>query len=174
MAGAFVFYGNGHFDDERGFYEEIDLPTGPDQVVLESGYARSSRNVMRGMHCSPYGKIVVCLAGEMWDAIVDFRPESPTFLRWDAVLLSQERRTRIYVPPGCAHGYLALQDGTMSLYLKLGRYDKSKELELNCLDPAIKIPWPRPLDGASDYVMSVKDRGLPTAAEVLSARQSRL
>lgn len=172
VEGAFVYYGNGNFDDARGFYEEIDLPLG-DHAVLESGYAQSKRNVMRGMHCSPYAKIVVCLAGEMWDAIVDFRPESPTFGRWDAVRLSQERRTRIFVPPGVAHGYMAMKDGTVSLYLKLGRYVKDKEYEFNCLDPAIQIPWPRPLDGSADYTISAKDRALPSAAEVMKGRQER-
>lgn len=167
VTGSFVYYGRGRHEDSRGFYEEITLDADEEAIVRQSGYAVSQSNVLRGMHCSPYGKIVVCLAGEMWDAIVDLRPGSPTYLCWDAVALSPERRTRLYVPPGVAHGYLALKDGTLSLYLKLGCFDKAQEIEVNARDPALGIPWPAPLGGASDYIMSAKDSALPAAAQVL-------
>lgn len=166
IVGAFIYYGSGKFEDGRGFYEEIKFPSDIVGAVEQSGYAVSQCNVLRGMHCSPYGKLVVCLAGEMFDALIDLRPESETYLCWDAVTLSPELQTRIYVPPRVAHGYVARADATMTLYLKLGCYDKHREIEVNALDPALGIPWPPPLRGASEYVISKKDRDLPRLEEV--------
>lgn len=161
------FYGGGRFEDHRGFYEEIELHANEEPVVLQSGYASSQKNVVRGMHCSPYGKIVVCTAGEMWDVLVDLRPESETYMKWDAARLSPERRTRMYVPPGVGHGYMAMKDGTVSLYLKLGIYVKSREIEVNVFDPVVDIPWPKPVDGATEYIISAKDKGLPSIEEAM-------
>eukprot|EP00932_Pfiesteria_piscicida_P014360 SRR837773.26103.p3 GENE.SRR837773.26103~~SRR837773.26103.p3 ORF type:complete len:113 (+),score=29.42 SRR837773.26103:2-340(+) len=112
----------------------------------------------------------------MWDVVVDLRPGSPTFLSWDAVTLSPRSRARVYVPPGCGHGFLSMQDGTGCLYIKFGAYDASKEVEVNAFDPEIGITWPPPLGEAAEYVMSVKDRGLRPAADALQqvARRCRL
>lgn len=177
IEGAFVYFGSGRHEDTRGFFEEVEVPVEArgcrDQTcerwaVQQSGFASSARNVLRGMHCSPYGKIVVCLAGEMWDVIVDLRQESATFLQWDFVVLSPELQVRLFVPPGVAHGYLARSDGTTTLYLKLGCYDKSKEIEINALDPTLGVRWPPPLGGPSaEYIVSAKDRALPIVAEAL-------
>eukprot|EP00929_Paragymnodinium_shiwhaense_P075223 TRINITY_DN38452_c0_g1_i1.p1 TRINITY_DN38452_c0_g1~~TRINITY_DN38452_c0_g1_i1.p1 ORF type:complete len:238 (+),score=39.87 TRINITY_DN38452_c0_g1_i1:47-760(+) len=164
VRGAILYHGSGRFEDDRGFYEEIDLVERALEdpfLCRQSGYAMSRRNVLRGIHCSAYGKVVVCLAGEMWDVVVDLREESETYLMWDTVTLSPERRSRLYVPPGVGHGYLSLRDGTVTLYLKTGLYDRSSEKEANPFDPMFAIRWPRPLDGADDYIMSAKDRSLP-------------
>lgn len=167
MAGAVAYYGWGRFQDSRGFYEEVEFTDREGQSVVQSGFAGSRRNVLRGLHRSPYGKLVVCMAGEVFDAILDLRPNSPTFLRWDTIVLSPERCVRLYVPPGVGHGYFTFKDGSLVLYMKFGHYDRAKEIEVSALDPAIGIPWPKPLDGAADYIMSPKDRGLPGIAEVL-------
>ncbi|CAE8631654.1 unnamed protein product [Polarella glacialis] len=172
IADALVYFGSGRFEDERGFYEEVEQKASEEPTALQTGYAISKRNVMRGLHCSPYGKIVVCQAGGMWDVLVDLRPTSRTFMAWDYVVLSPTRRSRVYVPPGVGHGYLALEDNTVTLYLKLGRYEKSREIEVNALDKSLGIAWPPPLDGASDYIMSVKDRSNPLAADVLRGLQN--
>lgn len=178
VEGALVFFDRLRHEDERGFFEEVSfsdivgVQTAEAPLVRQSGYSCSQRNVLRGIHCSPYGKLVICQSGEMWDAVVDLRPDSPTFLEWDAVLLSPERRTRMYVPPGVGHGFLALKDDTTCLYLKLGCYDRSQELEVNAFDPAVGIRWPLPVGSAEGYVISAKDRSLPPAAEAL--RQRRL
>lgn len=171
VKGAVVYRGKGQHTDDRGVFEEIDVFTGIGQEaeVRQCSYASSQQNVLRGLHCSPYGKIVACVAGEMWDVVVDLRPASATYLQWDFVRLSPKARTRLYVPPNVGHGYLSMEDGTVTLYMKLGCYDKSKEIEVSALDPEIGIRWPAPLAGAADYIMSRKDRSLPLAAQV-SAR----
>jgi len=171
IEGAMAYFGAGRFQDERGFYEEIDFKTSGVETAQQTGFSCSERNVLRGIHCSPYGKIVSCLSGEMWDCMVDLRPHSPTFMAWDAVLLSPERRSRIYVPPGVGHSFLALKDGTTCLYVKFGRFDPSKEMEVNAFDPAIGIRWPEPLGDASEYIISKKDRNLPTVEEALAKRR---
>eukprot|EP00927_Polykrikos_kofoidii_P063687 TRINITY_DN58559_c0_g1_i1.p1 TRINITY_DN58559_c0_g1~~TRINITY_DN58559_c0_g1_i1.p1 ORF type:complete len:211 (-),score=25.51 TRINITY_DN58559_c0_g1_i1:99-731(-) len=165
VADAFVFMGNGRFEDDRGLYEEINLPRSQ-QSVQQSGYSVSKCNVVRGLHCSPYGKIVACLAGEMWDVLVDFRPESETYLQWDAVTLSPSERTRVFVPPRVGHGYFARMDGTTTLYLKLGCFDITKEINVNAFDPELGISWPAPVHGATDYLLSNKDRNLPALREM--------
>lgn len=170
VEGGLAFFGSGRFRDDRGFYEEIEIRTSGTDCVQQSGFSVSNRNVIRGIHCSPYGKNVVCTAGEIWDCMVDLRPESPTFMKWDAVLLSPERRSRVYVPPNVGHAFMALKDGSACLYLKYGSFDKAKELEVNPMDPAIGIQWPNPVDGASDFILSAKDRGLPMVADALAAK----
>lgn len=161
-----VYFGASRHEDERGAYEEMEVPQGA--AVVQSGYAVSCRNTLRGLHCSPYGKIVVCQAGAMWDVVVDLRSDSETFLQWDMAMLSPERRTRMYVPPGVGHGYLSLADNTVTIYLKLGRFDKAKELEANVFDPVLAIPWPQPCGGARDYIMSAKDRSNPSVEDALA------
>jgi len=170
VQGAFAFIGAGTFADDRGSYEEIEIMSSEEPVVLQSGYSRSRENVLRGIHCSTYGKIVVCQNGEIWDVVVDLRPESPTYLQWDAVVLSPERRMRIFVPPNCGHGFVALKPDTICLYLKTGKYNKDQEIEVNPFDPKIAVQWPAPVGGAKDYIISKKDASLPLVDESLRKR----
>lgn len=173
VAGAAVYYGVGPFSDLRGSFEEVQVGFpgwGEEGKWMEqSGFAQSHKNVVRGMHCSPYAKLVLCVTGEMFDAIVDLRPESPTFLKWDSVLLSPERRTRIYIPAGVAHGYMAMREGTMALYYKFGLYEASQEIAIHPMDPEIGVRWPSPLDGGV-HILSAKDRGAPSAREGAARR----
>ena len=115
---------------------------------------------LRGLHwqSAPHGevKLVSCTRGRVFDAIVDVRPESPTFLKWFGVELSSDNRTMVYVPEGCAHGYLTLADNSEVVYPVTAAYDAAAERGLRWDDPAIGIAWP-----VQPLVISDKDRAWP-------------
>lgn len=162
--GAYVFY-SPRYEDERGDYCNISTH----MVVLESGTAQSKKNVLRGMHCSPFPKVIACLSGIMYDVLIDLRKGSPTFQKWESYVLKNDQKY-VYVPAGVAHGYFSMEDGTLTLYYKGAVYDPAKEINVNPLDPALGITWPAPVDGAKDYIMSDRDRKLPTLAQVIASR----
>ncbi|CAD7972357.1 unnamed protein product [Amoebophrya sp. A25] len=153
------------FDDARGNY--VNLST--EMAVLESGTALSHKNVLRGFHCSPFPKVVTCLAGEMFDALLDLRPESPTFGAWQATKLSPELGCSLFLPSGVAHAYLATQDNTLTLYFKGDKYDSATEINVNALDPEIGVSWPIE---TSEMQISAKDAQLPGLREAIAAHPS--
>lgn len=168
VAGAVEYIAPGRYEDERGFFEEIDFSWIDDacSTARQCSVSGSHRNVLRGIHCSPYAKVITCTSGEMWDVVVDLRKDSPTFLKWDYVLLSPERRSQLFVPANVGHGFLSLQDNTTAFYIKFGFYAPGKEMEVNAFDPTVGICWPTPLDGDLSFIRSPKDRALPLVTDV--------
>jgi dTDP-4-dehydrorhamnose 3,5-epimerase len=100
----------------------------------------------RGLHfqVAPWAevKIARCLRGAAYDVIVDLRPESPTYLRWDGIELTAESGDMVYAPEGCAHGYLALRDETELSYTTSQFYAPDAARGIRYDDPAIGIRWP--------------------------------
>ena len=115
------------------------------------------RGTLRGLHyqAAPHGevKLISCVRGRVFDAIVDVRPDSPTYRTWFGAELSADNRTMMYVPEGCAHGYLTLEDGCEVTYPVTAVYTAAAERGLRWDDPAIGIEWPLP-----PAVMSIKDQ----------------
>ena len=123
LVGAFVIELERR-DDERGFFARTycdrefaahGLPTSWPQ----SNLSRNAQNgTLRGMHFNAppdeEAKVVRCVSGAIWDAIVDLRPTSPTFLRWFGAELSAEAGNALYVPAGFAHGFLTFATGPTS------------------------------------------------------------
>jgi dTDP-4-dehydrorhamnose 3,5-epimerase len=107
------------FGDERGFFLETfqadrygDL-AGIELPFVQDNYSRSSKNVLRGLHfqkTKPQGKLVRVVRGEVYDVAVDIREGSPTFGKWEAVILSEDNKIQFWVPPGFAHGFVALSE----------------------------------------------------------------
>ena len=101
---------------------------------------------VRGLHFQkkPYAevKIISCLKGKIWDVMVDIREESSTYLKWNAIILSPENNTSIYIPEGFAHGFQTLTKDVELLYLHSKPYMPSHEFGLNPLDPKVDIEWP--------------------------------
>uniref|UniRef100_A0A0G4HR68 NAD-dependent epimerase/dehydratase domain-containing protein n=1 Tax=Chromera velia CCMP2878 TaxID=1169474 RepID=A0A0G4HR68_9ALVE len=169
------------YKDDRGSFTELyNVKTcaegmTPDSVsphpIRQISVSVSHKNVLRGLHCSPYAKLIKCRKGHLFDVSVDLRKNSPTFLNKVSVELSGEDDKTIFVPPGCAHGFLSLENGTEIEYMQFGSYNKQADVECNCLDPALNISWPAPLDGAKDYIMSDKDRQSPLLKEVEETAQ---
>jgi dTDP-4-dehydrorhamnose 3,5-epimerase len=119
-----------------------------------------SRGTLRGMHYQrePHGeaKLVRCVRGAIYDVIVDLRPSSPTFRKWEGFMLSEENSRQLYVPPGFAHGFLTLADAVDVVYQVSHPYTPAAEGGLRYDDPAIGIVWPEPV-----VVISEKDAAWP-------------
>jgi dTDP-4-dehydrorhamnose 3,5-epimerase len=159
---------NDVFRDQRGAFEAAwetaDLEK--EGIVFKPESACHSYNTkagtLRGMHYQvmPYGqaKLVSCSSGAVYDVMVDLRPESPTYLLWDAVELSAASGKSIYIPAGCAHGFLTLQDNTIVTYLIEGAYNPQAAGAVRWNDNAIGIEWPA-VQG--ELVLSERDKNVP-------------
>lgn len=116
---------------------------------------------VRGMHFQrpPHAeaKLVRCTAGAVYDVAVDLRPNSPTFLAHVGVTLDAEHKRALYVPEGCAHGYLTLTDGAEVAYQVSAAYAPEAEGGVRWDDPVLGIAWPR-----SVKVVSAKDAAWPS------------
>jgi len=163
------------FGDERGFFLEswnqaTFAKLGLDLDFVQDNHSRSARGVLRGMHYqlpNPQGKLVRVVAGSVFDVAVDMRKESPTFGKWVGVELSAVNKRMLWVPPGMAHGFLTLEDGTDFLYKCTAPYLPANEHSLAWDDPDVGIEWP--LDGIEPQ-LSTKDRaGLPLADAMVFA-----
>jgi len=163
------------FGDERGFFLESwnqasFAKLGLDLDFVQDNHSRSARGVLRGMHYqlpNPQGKLVRVVAGSVFDVAVDMRKASPTFGKWVGVELSATNKRMLWVPPGMAHGFLTLEDGTDFLYKCTAPYLPANEHSLAWDDPDVGIEWP--LEGIEPQ-LSAKDRaGLPLADAVVFA-----
>ena len=165
VADAVVVTGEPRTDDRGSFTRVFDADAFRERS-LESALVQVNLattlhpGTVRGLHYQlpPAGeaKLLRCLRGSVFDVVVDLRPWSPTFRRWTGVRLSGDGATAIYVPPGCAHGYQALEPETAVLYHVSARYTPELERGLHHADPGIGISWPLPPSRLSE-----KDRLLP-------------
>jgi dTDP-4-dehydrorhamnose 3,5-epimerase len=130
------------------------------QITQASTSYNERRGTLRGMHLqrAPHeeAKIVRCTRGVVFDVAVDLRADSATFLRWAAVELSAETRRELFVPTGCAHGFLTLEDATELEYLISVPYAPKSAAGVRWDDPAIGIDWP-----FAPKVMGDRDRSFP-------------
>ena len=158
------------FGDDRGFFMEswnrrTFADAGLDMDFVQDNHSRSAKGVLRGLHYQlqrPQGKLVRVTAGRAFDVAVDLRRSSPGFGRWHGVELSAVNRLMFWVPPGFAHGFLSLEDGTEFQYKCTDFYDPSDEHSLLWNDPDLGIDWP--LDGIGVPSLSAKDEvGKPLA-----------
>lgn len=142
------------FGDDRGFFfESWNVETfaklGLDLHFAQDNHSRSAKGVLRGLHFqnpNPQGKLVRVVAGSVWDVAVDIRRSSSHFGKWVGVELTAANKRMLWIPPGFAHGFLALEDATEFLYKCTAVYDPAAEHSLLWNDPAIGIDWP--LNGA--------------------------
>ena len=139
------------YEDNRGFFQELYRT---DFFIDQISYSTSNKNVVRGLHCSPYPKLCQCLRGRLFDVAVDMRKDSPTYLQWGGVWLDEDNRRQLYVPPNCAHGFYAAEDNTILLYVQGGQWSHGNDKEYNWRDPAFSIDWPE----AEEYILSEKDK----------------
>jgi dTDP-4-dehydrorhamnose 3,5-epimerase len=151
------------FEDGRGFFvetwnERSFAAAGIEADFVQDNHSRSARGVLRGLHyqiAQPQGKLVRVTAGRAFDVAVDLRRSSPNFGRWTGVELNADDKRMLWIPPGFAHGFLALEDGTDLLYKCTDYYAPAHERSLLWSDPAIGIRWP--LDGIGAPLLSDRD-----------------
>lgn len=153
-------------NDNRGFFVKDYQRSKIKTPQYEHFYTFSKKNVIRGMHFQPIseqGKIVSCLNGAILDVIVDLRKSSPTFLQKQYAILSDNNHMAIYVPPGFAHGFLALKDSTV-LYRCSKEFNPDADFGFQAFDKTIDIAWGVPF---SKVTMSKKDSSLCSLVTLL-------
>lgn len=153
-------------EDERGWFartycaREFGARGLPTHMVQTSMSFTRRAGTLRGMHyqLAPHAedKLVRCVRGAIWDAIVDIRPQSPTYCRWIGVELSEANGRMLLVPQGFAHGFVTLTDDAAVTYQMSGYYTPSSERGARHDDPAFGIRWPVPV-----LDLSGKDRNWP-------------
>jgi dTDP-4-dehydrorhamnose 3,5-epimerase len=138
--------------DDRGFFartwcqKEFQDQGLEHKIVQCSISYNAQQGTLRGMHyqAPPFeeAKVVRCTQGAVYDVVLDLRPQSATFRDWIAVVLTSEIRNMIYVPGGCAHGFLTLKDDTEVLYQMSEFYNPDSARGVRWDDPAFGIAWP--------------------------------
>jgi dTDP-4-dehydrorhamnose 3,5-epimerase len=152
--------------DERGFFartwcQEEFAAHGLNPKLVQCGLSFNiAKGTLRGIHyqMAPHAesKLVRCTKGAIFDVVLDLRTPSQTFKDWIAVVLTAENRKTVYVPEGCAHGFLTLEAGT-EVYYQMSEF-QSPELARGVRfdDPAFRIAWPEKIE-----VISERDRNYP-------------
>ena len=149
--------------DERGYFMRTFCARDFAERGLETHFVQHNRSfsarkgTLRGMHfqTAPHTevKIVSCVAGAIYDVIVDLRPGSPTYRAWEGFELSADNGRQLYVPAGFAHGFQTLGDAAELNYLISAFYEPTAATGISYDDPRIGIRWPLPVT-----VISERDR----------------
>jgi dTDP-4-dehydrorhamnose 3,5-epimerase len=152
--------------DERGFFARSWCREEFERAGLNPGLAQCSisynprKGTLRGMHyqAAPYAeaKLVRCTRGAIYDVVIDLRPQSPTYRHWAGFTLTAENRDMVYIPEGCAHGFLTLEDESEIFYQISEFYNAESARGVRWDDPAFGIVWP-----ATPQLMSERDRTYP-------------
>jgi len=152
--------------DRRGrfdtFWESADFHAAGVRFSPQSGHhAHTERAAtLRGMHYqrAPHAqaRLVACASGRVWDVVLDLRRDSPTYLQWEGTELEPLAGHALFVPRGCAHGYVTLEDRSTVTYLIEGAYEPRAAAVVRWNDPAVRIAWP-----VSEPILSDRDRTAP-------------
>ena len=141
------------FQDNRGWFTRTfskdifakQIGFTKEWVQMNHSFTKA-KGALRGMHFQlhPFSeiKLVRCIAGEVFDVIVDLRKESATFLRWYGIKLSAENKRMIFIPEGFAHGFQTLSDNAELIYHHSEFYNPEAESGIKYDDSAINVQWP--------------------------------
>lgn len=158
--------------DARGFFQETYhaqryIDAGITLPFVQDNHSRSGQGVLRGLHLQlehPQGKLVRVSQGSVFDVAVDVRRGSPTFGKWAGVTLSEDNFRQFYIPPGFAHGFLALSERVDFIYKCTDYYYPDDEVGVLWNDPDIGVAWP---DVGMEYRLSERDRRNPRLCELI-------
>jgi dTDP-4-dehydrorhamnose 3,5-epimerase len=149
------------FSDHRGYFLETFNQKVFNEIVsgfvfVQDNESSSSMHTLRGLHfqAPPFdqGKLVRVVKGKALDVAVDIRKSSPTYGKYVSVLLDDQQKTQLWIPPGFAHGFLALEKDTIFSYKCTNFYHKASEGCIRWNDPDLNIHW-----GVNDPIVSDKD-----------------
>jgi dTDP-4-dehydrorhamnose 3,5-epimerase len=138
------------FQDERGYFmesykESFIKENFPDVKFIQDNESKSSFGVLRGLHFqkAPHEqtKLVRVVKGKVQDIAVDLRKDSPTFGKYESVILSDENKKQLFIPKGFAHGFLTLSEKAIFSYKVDQNYSNAHEKGIYFRDPFIKIKW---------------------------------
>ncbi|MDT5088572.1 MAG: dTDP-4-dehydrorhamnose 3,5-epimerase [Mycobacterium sp.] len=174
IAGAWEITPQLHTDSRGLFFEWLTDRSftgfaGHRLDVRQANCSVSAAGVLRGLHFAELppsqAKYVTCLSGSVFDVVVDIRVGSPTFGRWDAVVLDGHTHKSVYISESLAHGFVALQDNSTVMYLCSAEYNPQREHTIAATDPALAIDWP----SGHELVISDRDAAAPTLDEARAA-----
>ncbi len=169
LPGVFIIKTEG-FEDERGsfvktFHEDTFKEYGIKIDFKESFYSISKKDVIRGMHFhlppKDHAKLVYVSSGAIIDVVLDLRKDSPMYGMYDTIELSAKNHDMVYIPKGCAHGFLTLRDDTCMVYLQSGVY--SRECDAGVAYDSFGMDWP-----VKQPILSKRDREFITLKEFKS------
>ncbi|MCB1116429.1 MAG: dTDP-4-dehydrorhamnose 3,5-epimerase [Chlamydiia bacterium] len=152
------------FRDGRGYFLESHQAVkyralGIDDEFVQDNHSCSGKGVIRGMHFQSkpgQAKLVRVASGQIYDVVVDIRPNSPTFGKWVGTVLDGENHHQLYIPVGFAHGFCVLSDEAHVLYKTSSVYNHETEKGFRFDDPEIGIKWP-----VKDPIVSERDQQCP-------------
>jgi len=155
--------------DPRGFFSETFragqyAAAGMPHPFVQDNWSRSRRGVLRGLHLQnpkAQGKLVTVISGQVLDVAVDVRVGSPAFGRHVAVELSDKNGIQLYMPRGCAHGFIVLSETADFLYKCDEYYSPQDEIVVRWNDPALGIDW-----RISEPLLGTRDAAAPLLADV--------
>lgn len=154
--------------DGRGFFREIfhineiEQVSGIEFKGVQMNHAFSKRGVLRGIHAENWNKIIYPLNGEVFVAIVDIRPDSPTFKQVETFIINDENRIALFVSKGLANSYCVTGDSDVHyIYLVDAYYDGSDTRAVIWNDPDLAIDWP-----LKDPILSERDKNNPKLREL--------
>ncbi len=163
------------FEDERGYFfesynqEKFELATGAKPFFVQDNQSFSTKGVLRGLHFQngehAQAKLVRVLDGEVLDVAVDIRPNSKTYGNIVRSVLSSENKKQLYIPRGCAHGFVTLSETAIFFYKCDNFYNKQSEGGILYNDPSLQIDWALNDD---ELLISEKDKVLPTWNELVT------
>ncbi len=162
--------------DNRGYFMEIynyeDFKAeGLGQIFVQDNQSMSKRGVLRGLHFQkkyPQGKLVRVLKGEVYDVVVDIRPDSETYGKWCGVILSEENKKELYIPEGFAHGFLVLSEEAEFSYKCTDFYHPEDQGGIIWNDPDLDIEWP--IEEDMELIISEKDTKLSGFCELSNSK----
>ncbi len=159
------------FGDNRGyFFETYKEPefkaAGIDYTFVQDNQSKSRKGVLRGLHFQinhPQAKLVRVIKGAVFDVAVDLRPGSPTYGKWEGVLLTEENKKMFMIPRGFAHGFLVVSDEAEFVYKCDDVYHPNDEGGIMYNDPDVGIKWPE-ID--CEVILSEKDKVHPRLKDI--------
>jgi dTDP-4-dehydrorhamnose 3,5-epimerase len=161
------------FGDDRGYFMETYqyndfAAAGIDVKFVQDNQSKSKKGVLRGLHFQknfPQSKLVRVISGEVYDVAVDLREGSPTYGKYEGVILSAENKRQFFIPRGFAHGFVVLSDEAEFVYKVDDFYHPNDEGGLMWNDPTVGIDWPIPDD--MEIILSDKDKINPTLDKIV-------
>ena len=139
------------FEDQRGFFFEsynkinYEKILGKNIFFVQDNHSKSKKDVLRGLHFQikkPQGKLIRVLKGKIFDVVVDLRKDSKSFSSFYSLLLSEESKEQLWVPPGFAHGFLVMSEYAEVSYKTTDYWYPEYEKTLVWNDPNVSVDWP--------------------------------
>lgn len=159
------------FHDERGFFLETYQQSEYEKLgiccsFVQDNQSFSKKNCIRGMHFQStpgQAKLIRAAKGKIFDVAVDIRQDSPTFGKWEGVILDDQEHAQLFIPVGFAHGFCVLSDEAHVLYKVNHPYSSLTEKGFRFNDPDVGIPWP-----TETPILSKRDIEAPTLMQIMA------